>query len=169
MDTVYTFNNKAHYTNASATTTLGTSFVLTTALAGDGESQAEVTVVRGPKGQQAMIDWKHRTFNVDDQTVGIDDLRSVRRLVNDTAEERTTMDFQVYRSKIIGKSIPATITMMDSSLSEFEALVLWMAVVYSEVTQHPRASLTRNLGDNIARGINGTCESCHTFSNEPTN
>ncbi|KAG6907931.1 hypothetical protein DXG01_006861 [Tephrocybe rancida] len=79
------------------------------------------------------------------------------RLNGDTAEEQTSAEFKLYKSKLIGDSVPATIT-FNPSVSESDALFLLMALIYSEVTEHPPPSLSRGFSDNVARAIAATSD-----------
>ncbi|KAH0588311.1 hypothetical protein H2248_004172 [Termitomyces sp. 'cryptogamus'] len=77
MDSVYVFDNKAHYTSASATNSSGISFVINTSASTTRDMlPTGMTTIEGPSRKQASINWQAGTFDIDGQVISIDDIRS---------------------------------------------------------------------------------------------
>ncbi|KAG6814881.1 hypothetical protein H0H93_011861, partial [Arthromyces matolae] len=87
----------------------------------------------------------------------------VRRITGSTNTQspQALVEFHLYQSKLIGPSIPATISInipsSSSSASDSDLPFLLSILIYSEIKLHPPISLggklSKNLGDNVARGI----------------
>ncbi|KAG6828519.1 hypothetical protein H0H92_007737 [Tricholoma furcatifolium] len=161
MTSVYTFNNKANYTDASITSQSGSFVVRST-------QKPDVTVINGPSKTEGLINWEEKTFHIDGEVLPVDDIRMrekgpglvslrrwtynkvswhfkyeyetktwfVWRLRDDTAEPKACVEFTLYQSKVIGNSTAATVT-VDPSVSDADALFLLMALIYCESTEHP--------------------------------
>ncbi|KAF5376244.1 hypothetical protein D9615_008472 [Tricholomella constricta] len=76
----------------------------------------------------------------------------VFRIVDDEPEGTSSAEFKLYRAKIIGESVPASVT-YRASVSESEALFILLAVLYCEITEHAPSTRCTGISDNIARAI----------------
>ncbi|KAG5634850.1 hypothetical protein H0H81_000514 [Sphagnurus paluster] len=74
-----------------------------------------------------------------------------RYATSDVAEETPSAKFKIYESKVVGKSVPASL-FFHPSLSESDAHFIVLALLYSETTEHAPAA-PRGFGDVFAVGI----------------